>query len=114
MKNKLGLSFNFLGPQRLKNISAEVPVYSAVMSDGARPPSEIRDRQSATTQKRQKKLIVSAIRAAAIVAFFAAINLFSWHGHVWFQWPSLPFLLIFVVRAIKIYGHEADEEPSKR
>ena len=114
VKNKLGLSFNFLGPQRLKNISAEVPVYSAVMSDGARPPSEIRDRQSATTQKRQKKLIVSAIRAAAIVAFFAAINLFSWHGHVWFQWPSLPFLLIFVVRAIKIYGHEADEEPSKR
>ena len=35
VKNKLSLSFNFLGPQRLKNIDAEVPVYSAVMS-GAR------------------------------------------------------------------------------
>ena len=31
IKNKLHLSFNFLGPQRLKNIDAEVPVYSAVM-----------------------------------------------------------------------------------
>ena len=38
VKNKLSLSFNFLGPQRLKNIDAEVPVYSAVMYDASRPP----------------------------------------------------------------------------
>ena len=114
VKNKLGLSFNFLGPQRLKNIEAEVPVYSAVMSDGAAPPFEIRGGPRTTPPKRQQKLIMSAIRAAAIVAFFGAINLFSWHGHVWFQWPSLPVLLIFIVRAINIYGHEGDEELSKR
>src|SRR5271154_1371462 len=38
VKNKLSLSFNFLGPQRLKNIDAEVPVYSAVMFDANKPP----------------------------------------------------------------------------
>ena len=71
VKNKLGLSFNFLGPQRLKNIDAAVPVYSAVMSGDARPPVDIRVGQRATPpQKSQQKLIVSAIRAAAIVAFF--------------------------------------------
>ena len=113
VKNKLSLSFNFLGPQRLKNIDAEVPVYSAVMS-AARPPVDIRDGQNATPQKIQQKLITSAIRAGVIVAFLGAINLFSWHGHFWFQWPSLVVLLIFILRATHIYRGEADEESSKR
>jgi adenylate cyclase len=114
VKNKLGLSFNFLGPQRLKNIDAAVPVYSAVMSGDARPPVDIRVGQRATPQKSQQKLIASAIRAAAIVAFFAAINLFSWRGHFWFQWPSLVVFLIFIVRATRIYRQEEGEESSKR
>ena len=122
VKNKLGLSFNFLGPQRLKNIDAEVPVYSAVMYGGARPPFDIRgservtpqSSESATPQKRQQKLITSAIRAGTIVAFFGAINLFSWHGHFWFQWPSLVVLLIFVIRATRIYWQQEGEESSKR
>jgi adenylate cyclase len=114
VKNKLGLSFNFLGPQRLKNIDAAVPVYSAVMSGDARPPVDIRVGQRATPPKSQQKLIVSAIRAAAIVAFLAAINLFSWRGHFWFQWPSLVVFLIFIVRATRIYRQEEGEESSKR
>ena len=103
VKNKLGLSFNFLGPQRLKNIGAEVPVYSAVMHDAARPPSDIGGSESAAPQMKQQTLMVSAIRAGAIVAFLGAINLFSWSGHFWFQWPSLVVLLIFVVRATRLH-----------
>jgi adenylate cyclase len=110
VKNKLGLSFNFLGPQRLKNIDAEVPVYSAVMHGGDRPPAfDIRVGERAVPPKRQQKLIISAIRAGVIVAFFGAINLFSWNGHVWFQWPSLAVLLIFILRATRIYRREAGE-----
>jgi adenylate cyclase len=110
VKNKLGLSFKSLGPQRLKNIEAAVPAYSAVMSGDARPPFEIRggDHQIAAPQKRQQKLITSAIRTGALVAFFAAINLFSWHGHFWFQWPSLAVLLVFIVRATHIYQRADD------
>jgi adenylate cyclase len=103
VKNKLSLSFNFLGPQRLKNIDAEVPVYSATISGAVRPPVDMRDSQSATSPNRQQRLIVSAIRAGAIVAFLGASNLFSWHGHFWFQWPSLAVLLLFVVRATHLY-----------
>jgi adenylate cyclase len=114
VKNKLSLSFNFLGPQRLKNIDTEVPVYSAVMFDAAKPPVDIRGSQSATPQNRQHKLIASAIRAGAIVAFLGAINLFSWHGHFWFQWPSLAVLLAFALRATHLYREQADEESSKR
>jgi len=91
VKNKLGLSFNFLGPQRLKNI------------DAARPNVDIEAPQRAAPRKREQKLITSAIRAGAGVAFFAAINLFSWHGHLWFQWPSLIVFLIFVIRATRAY-----------
>jgi hypothetical protein len=98
----------------LKNIDAEVPVYSAVMSDGARPPFDIPGGQRATPQKRQQQLIVSAIRAGGLVAFFGAINLFSWNGHFWFQWPSLPVLLVFIIRATRIYQQQGDEETSKR
>jgi class 3 adenylate cyclase len=115
VKNKLGLSFKSLGPQRLKNIDAAVPVYSAVMSSDARPPFEIRSGdQRATPQKRPEKLMMSAIRAGALVAFFAAINLFSWHGRFWFQWPSLGVALIFIVRATHIYRERANEESSRR
>jgi len=114
VKNKLGLKFNFLGPQRLKNIDAEVPVYSAVMHDATRPPFDIRGGQRAMTQKTQQRLIASAIRAGAIVAFFGAINLFSWSGHFWFQWPSLVVLLVFVIRATHLYRQQAGEESSKR
>jgi len=109
VKNKLSLSFNFLGPQRLKNIDAEVPVYSAVMLGAASPPVDVRANPRATPQKRQQKLIASAIRAGLIVAFFGAVNLFSWHGHLWFQWPSLVVLLIFAARATRIYQQQADE-----
>ena len=114
VKNKLGLSFKSLWPQRLKNIDAEVPAYSAVMSGGPRPPIDIRGNEKAPPQKRQHELIVSAIRSGAIVAFFAAINLFSWHGHFWFQWPSSVVLLIFIVRATNIYQKHAGEKSSKR
>ena len=114
VKTKLSLSFNFLGPQRLKNIGAEVPAYSAVMDGAARPSFDTMAGQRATPQKSQQTLIMSAIRAGAIVAFFGAINLFSWHGHLWFQWPSLIVLLIFIVRATRTYREQAGEESSKR
>ena len=114
VKNKLSLSFNFLGPQRLKNIDAEVPVYSAVTDGAPRPPVAANAGPSAAPQSRNEKLIVSAIRAGATVAFFAAINLFSGHGNLWFQWPSLVVLLIFILRATNIYRQPAGEDPSKR
>src|SRR5271154_2561299 len=57
VKNKLSLSFNFLGPQRLKNIDTEVPVYSAVMFDAIKPPVDIGGGQSAPPRKKQERLI---------------------------------------------------------
>lgn len=115
VKNKLSLSFNFLGPQRLKNIDAAVPVYSAVMQGADRPPPlDVKGAEKPAPLDRQHALIVSAVRAGAIIAFLGAINLFSWGGHFWFQWPSLVVLLVFVIRATHIYRQQPGEEPSGR
>jgi adenylate cyclase len=114
VKNRLSLSFNFLGPQRLKNIDAEVTVYRATMSGAPAPPTDIAVGQIPLPPKGQQTLIMSAIRTGAIVAFLGAINLFSWSGHLWFQWPSLVLVLIFIVRATRLYRHEEGAKPSKR
>ena len=115
VKNKLGLSFTFLGPQRLKNIDAEVPVYSAVMGVAKGPPLDVRSAPtSVNPSEARDKLIVSAIRAGAIVAFLGAINLFSWHGRFWFQWPASVVLFVFVLRATQVYRRRAVRKPSKR
>jgi hypothetical protein len=84
------------------------------MYDAPKPPLDIRSGQSAAPQKKQQMLIASAVRAGAIVAFLGAINLFSWSGHFWFQWPALVVLLVFVVRATNLYRQQAGEESSKR
>ncbi|HLW92757.1 MAG TPA: adenylate/guanylate cyclase domain-containing protein [Roseiarcus sp.] len=101
VKNKLSLGFNFLGPQRLKNIDAAVPVYKVVMQGAVSPSFEVSDGEKTLPETRRRKLIASAIRAGAIVAFFGAINLFSWNGHFWFQWPSLVVLFIFAIQATR-------------
>ena len=114
VKNKLGLSFNFLGPQRLKNIEAEVPVYSAVLSSATAPSLDTKGNPRAMPRNNQQKLIASAIRVGAIVTFFGALNLLSWQGHLWFQWPSLVALMIFIFRATRIYQQHEGEDSSKR
>jgi hypothetical protein len=104
IKNKLSLGFDFLGPQRLKNIDSEVPVYSAVMGVAARPAVAVRaSEKPAPTAKPPRNLTTSAMQAGAIIAFLAAINLFTWSGHFWFQWPTLGILLAFAFRAIHLY-----------
>ena len=45
------------------------------------------------------------------MAFFAAINLFSWNGRFWFQWPSLAVLFVFALRASSLYRREEGEDP---
>jgi hypothetical protein len=84
------------------------------MFGAARPAFDIEGGQKVAPPKRQRNLIRSAIRAGAIVPFLGAINLFSWNGHLWFQWPSLVVLLIFIVRATQTNRQRAGETSSKR
>jgi adenylate cyclase len=104
VKNKLTLNFDALGPQRLKNIDSEVPAYRAVLGAGktvAALPSK--DAEAKHQAEKRRRLKVSAARTGALVALFALINLFSWDGDIWFQWPSLAILFVFAIRATIIF-----------
>jgi len=102
VKNKLTLGFDFLGPQQLKNIGAEVPVYRAVLSSDGAVPAKPLERKKVEAEK-WHRFKVSAARTGALVGLFGLINLFSWDGEFWFQWPSLGVLFVFAIRSTFIF-----------
>jgi class 3 adenylate cyclase len=105
VKNKLSLGFESLGPQRLKNIDTDVPVYRALMQAVPAPTQSVVTAVKATPEQRKHALIMTAIRTGAIIALLGAINLFSWDGDLWFHWPAAALLFLFAMRATYIYRH---------
>jgi adenylate cyclase len=103
VKNKLTLNFDALGPQRLKNIDGEVPAYRAVL--GAESAVTVPGRNAEAEHQADKwhSFKMSAIRTGALIALFLAINLFSWDGDLWFQWPTLGVLVLFAMRSTWIF-----------
>ncbi|MDQ7249860.1 adenylate/guanylate cyclase domain-containing protein [Dongia sedimenti] len=104
VKHKLSLGFEPLGPQHLKNIDAEVPAYRAVLQAvGEKPAIPAAPPVAPSPDERWRSLKVSAIRTGALIVLLILINLFSWQGDVWFQWPVLGVLFLFVLNATRIY-----------
>jgi hypothetical protein len=68
--------------------------------DRAAPTTDIPASKSGT---RQHRLYVSAATAGAFIALLFAINMLSWDGELWFQWPTLAILFVFCLRAIRLY-----------
>jgi adenylate cyclase len=104
VRNKLTLNFDALGPQRLKNIDVAVPAYRAVLGvEGAVAAVPSRDAEAKHQLEKWHRFKVSAVRTGALVALFLAVNLFSWDGELWFQWPTLGVVILFVMRATYIF-----------
>jgi adenylate cyclase len=104
VKNKLTLNFDALGPQRLKNIDVAVPAYRAVLgADSAATTLPSRDAEAKHQAEKWHRFKVSAARTAALIVLFGAINLFSWDGELWFQWPALAVLFVFAIRSTIIF-----------
>jgi len=108
VKNKLSLGFDFLGPQRLKNIDAEVPVYRAVLQSGAgeKPAAALEPKPAAEAGPEEKwhRFKMSAIRTGAIVVLMILINAFTWDGDLWAQWPIMGVLFLLALQATRIFG----------
>jgi adenylate cyclase len=113
VRDKLAVSFAALGPQMIKNISAQVPVYRVVLKPGdegaaiatplaqnpADPPPSARDIR---LKERRHRFVTSAMTTAALIAFLFAINIFA-GDEFWFQWPALAILLVFALRSISLF-----------
>ncbi len=98
VRNKLTLNFDALGPQRLKNIDLEVPAYRAILGTAAVTPVPSKDAAAKSRGGGMARLKISAIPPRRS-SLFLAINLFSWDGEVWFQWPTLGMLMLLFMRS---------------
>jgi adenylate cyclase len=112
VKDKLTLGFDYLGPQAVKNIAAQVPTYRVLLQPGAAPPPDHRDAavarpadEAPERDTRWHRFYVSAAYAGAVIVLLLAINLFSWDGELWLQWPTLGILFFLALRAIRIFRH---------
>lgn len=110
VKDKLSLGFDYLGPQSVKNISAQVPTYRVLLQPGAAAPLEHReavelgsDRPAPSRDDPWRRLYIDAARTGAIIALLVGINLLSNSARLWFQWPALGLLFLFALRAIHIF-----------
>lgn len=112
VKDKLTLGFDYLGPQAVKNIASQVPIYRVLLQPGAAPPPDHRDASAtsagtgaAARDARWHQLYISAATAGAVIVLLLAINLLSWDGDLWVQWPTLGILFFLALRAIRIFRH---------
>ncbi|HJQ56670.1 MAG TPA: adenylate/guanylate cyclase domain-containing protein [Vineibacter sp.] len=108
VKDKLTLGFDYLGPQSVKNIPAQVPIYRVLLQPGAPspPPREpsptlARDGDVPARTSRWRDFYVSAAYGGAVIVLLLTINLLTGSGRYWFQWPALGILFILTLRAIR-------------
>jgi adenylate cyclase len=124
VRTKLSLSFDALGPQAVKNIAEPVPAWRVVLDPDAQPwaprcgSPKNSGRGTAATPAGASAAVEEAsarrslwrrlqrpVRVAVVlIAFFLAINLLTYHGTLWFQWPSLAILLVLGLRAAWVMG----------
>jgi adenylate cyclase len=106
VRNKTVVAFDYLGPLAVKNISESVPAWRVVMDGDTASDMKLAGRSAGSVQPAKasrnprQRLYRRASLAAVLIATPLAINLFSWQGTLWFQWPALVVLVIFALRTI--------------
>ncbi len=106
VKDKLAVGFDFIGPQSVKNIAAQVPAYRVLLQPGpagappreAVPPPAVADAATDVRKTLMRRIYISAARAGAVILLLVAINLFTWDGNLWAHWPTLGILFTFALR----------------
>ena len=124
VRRKFGIGFEFVGAQTVKNIEEPVPSYRLVLDGNPRPahrPAAGRTPCSpwpcapapppgtpAPRGDRHRRWPAGGIRfPLSMIGLFFMINLFSGLDTIWFQWPSIPFLLM-------LFWQFADRSPRHR
>jgi hypothetical protein len=86
-----------------------VPIYRVLLApdvaqslESAAVPS-MTDKPASASGTRRHRLYTSAATAGTLIALLFAINMLSWNGDLWFQWPTLAILFVFCLRAIRLY-----------
>ena len=106
------VGFDFLGARPVNNMPNDVQVYRVNLPPSgnvelAAPASRSAPTPSIAPRPALRyRLMLSGAKTAPLIAVLAAINLFSWDGELWFQWPALAILFVCGLRAIQIVHRE--------
>ncbi|NNG05298.1 MAG: adenylate/guanylate cyclase domain-containing protein [Inquilinus sp.] len=110
VRRKFEIGFEFVGAQPVKNIAEPVPSYRLLLhgetateqaahpaGTAATPSPSPAMPDAGSLHEQWQALPHKAKFALTMIGFFFMINLFSGLGTLWFQWPSIPFILILVI-----------------
>jgi adenylate cyclase len=95
VRGKLSVGYDFVGPQKVKNVAEPVPAFRVTLdgSPGRPPPAPIAASASRLSPRHRRLLTHSLL----YVGFLAAINLFTMadgHGRLWVHWPALAIAFV--------------------
>jgi class 3 adenylate cyclase len=140
IEDKLPLGFEYLGEKTAKNIVKPIRAYRVLFDPGdettsvERAEDESRSRRNKKIESRNEKTrtktgskdksLAATLRFrdrnifrrhlliyAGVIVFFAMINIFTWHGIVWFHWPALIWGLIQWIVWIKVSTGASRSKP---
>ncbi len=105
VRNKLSVTFDFLGQQAVKNVSEPVTCYRVLIEGQATPPFAAERAATAPRNGTARSfgaflgaLPRSVKVIAALVVFLFLINVFSGLDEIWFHWPATVGLLLVLLR----------------
>ena len=113
VKDRLGVSFDALGKQTIKNMPSQVPVYRVVLEPGREPtggdapplqaqPDAFELKRQIKSEERLHRFWISTAFNGTLILFLFGINIFA-GDEFWFQWPALVILLIYALRNIFLF-----------
>ena len=140
IEDKLPLGYEYLGEKTVKNIVKPIRAYRVLFDPGnettsvdrvehesrsdrnekiesrkekTRTKSGDKDKSLEATQRfRDRNIFRKHLQIyAGVIAFFAIINIFTWHGIVWFHWPALFWGLMQWIVWIKGSNGESRKKP---
>jgi class 3 adenylate cyclase/nitrate reductase NapE component len=92
VRNKLPVSFSFVGDLQVKNIGEPVSSFSVLVgsqagSDVRRPPQRLREAAAVVVSPARQGRFLVLMGVAAVVLIVA--NALTWSGTAWAKWPVL-------------------------
>lgn len=140
VKGKFPNSFDFLGNKTVKNIEDSIPVYSLgldylpvtepVNDRSAKSENPAGDEKPRTKDtlpdeeeirlrklvKKQANFYRRCAKMGGLVILLFLINIITSPSYLWFIWPTLPLLFIFLMDAARVFGkgHLAEDWEEKK
>ena len=140
IEDKLPLGFEYLGEKTVKNTVKPIRAYRVLFDPGdettsvERAEHESRSRRNEKIESRNEKTRIKTgdkdksleatlrfrdrnifrkhlLIYAGVIVFFAMINIFTWHGILWFHWPALIWGLMQWIVWIKVSTGASRRKP---